>query len=54
MGASAAYAALLLAYTQDKTIQLYLDNVVNGTTCTNFEAWELATIRYVALYRTPL
>jgi hypothetical protein len=47
----AVYSALLLAYSMDKTMTLFFDNVATGTNCSNFANWELATIRYVPLTR---
>ena len=45
----AVYATLLTAYTLEKTINVYFDNVQTGTSCTNFVGWEIATARWVHL-----
>ena len=45
----AAYSTLLTAYALGKSISVHFDNVQNGTSCTNFVAWEVATARWVHL-----
>jgi hypothetical protein len=45
----ADYGTLLTAYALGKTISVYFDNVVNGTSCTTFASWELAVVRWVHL-----
>ena len=45
----AQYATLLTAYALGKSMSVYFDDVVTGTSCTNFAPWELAVIRWVHL-----
>lgn len=45
----AAYSTLLTAYSLGKTISVTFDNVQNGTSCSTFSSWELATARWVSL-----
>jgi hypothetical protein len=44
-----AYSTLLTAYSMSKNMKVYFDNVVNGTSCSNFKTWELATATFVYL-----
>lgn len=45
----AAYATLLTAFTTGTVLNVWFDNVQTGTSCTNFQAWEIATLRWVYL-----
>lgn len=45
----AAYATLLAAYAMGKSVRVHFDNVVNGTSCSTFVSWEIATARWVRL-----
>lgn len=47
----ASYAALMFALATDRTMSIHFDNVVTGTNCTNFVAYEVATARNIALTR---
>ncbi|MCH2160082.1 MAG: hypothetical protein MK096_15035 [Oleiphilaceae bacterium] len=44
-----AYSTLLAAYAMGKTINVYFDNVENGSSCSTFKSWEVATARWVHL-----
>lgn len=44
-----AYSTLLTAYSMNKFINVYFDNVQNGTSCSTFVGWEVATLRWVYL-----
>lgn len=44
-----AYSTLLTAYSLNKTITVWFDNVQTGTSCTTFAGWEVATARWVHL-----
>ena len=43
------YSTLLTGYAMGKTMSVYFDNVVNGTSCSTFKGWEVATARWVHL-----
>lgn len=43
------YSTLLTAYSLNKSMSVYFDNVQNGTSCSTFTAWEVATARWVHL-----
>jgi len=44
-----AYSTLLTAYTLGKAVKVVFDNVPNGTSCSTFSNWEVATARWVYL-----
>ncbi len=44
-----AYSTLLVAYSMQKSIRVYFDNVQTGTSCSTFVASEVATARWVHL-----
>jgi len=44
-----AYSTLLTAYSLGKTVKVVFDNVPNGTSCSTFSNWEIATARWVYL-----
>ena len=44
-----AYSTLLAAYSMQKSINVFFDNVQTGTSCSTFAAWEVATARWVHL-----
>jgi hypothetical protein len=46
-----SYGALMFALATDRTMSIHFDNVVTGTNCTNFVAYEVATARNIALTR---
>lgn len=46
---NAIYSTLLAAYSMQKNVTVLFDNVQTGTNCTNFQAWEMATTRWVTV-----
>ncbi|OUS29488.1 hypothetical protein A9Q99_09825 [Gammaproteobacteria bacterium 45_16_T64] len=45
----AAYSTLLTAYSLNKSLSIYFDNVGTGTSCSTFAGWEVATARWIPL-----
>jgi hypothetical protein len=45
----AAYATLMAAHFNGKSMTIYFDNVQAGTSCSTFLDWEVATARWVYL-----